>query len=104
MLDPEDPANEFVIQYYQQLANQTQQQRLGVDQQTVGDLVEEELAQQKAAEEGLSVSEDELNEEIRTRIAADVGLSDRNTGNGSSQHGSCGHRHGRDFHSHARTD
>ena len=70
LLDPEDPANEFLIQYYQQLASQTQQQRLIVDQQTVDDLVEEELAQQKAAEEGLSVSEDELNEEIRALIAS----------------------------------
>lgn len=69
LIDPEDPANEFLVQYYQQLANQTQQQRLVVDQQAVDDLVEEELARQKAAEEGLSVSEDELNEEMRALIA-----------------------------------
>jgi foldase protein PrsA len=70
LIDPEDPANEFLVQYLEQLANQTQQQRLGVDLQTVDDLVEEELVQQKAAEEGLSVSEDELNEEIRALIAS----------------------------------
>jgi parvulin-like peptidyl-prolyl isomerase len=72
-LDPEDPANEFLIQYYQQLASQTQQQRLVVDRQTVDDLVAEELARQKAAEVGLSVSEDELNEELRALIAANSG-------------------------------
>ena len=69
-INPEEQGNEFLIQYYQQLADQTQQQRLVVDQQIVDDMVEEELAQQKAAEEGLSVSEDEVDEALRAGIAS----------------------------------
>jgi parvulin-like peptidyl-prolyl isomerase len=75
LLDPEEPANEFLVQYYEQLANQSQQQRLVVDRQTVDDLIEEELAHQKAAEEGLSVSEDELSEAIRSGIAGMSGYA-----------------------------
>lgn len=72
-LDPNDPTNQFVIQYYQQIGNQAQQQRLTVDRRAVDELVEEELVRQKAAELGLSVSEDELNEAIRARIAGMAG-------------------------------
>jgi peptidyl-prolyl cis-trans isomerase C len=73
-INPEEQGNEFLIQYYQQLAEQTQQQRLVVDEQTVDDLVEEELAQQKAAEEGLSVSEEEVDEALRAGIASMSGF------------------------------
>lgn len=75
ILDPEDPANEFLVQYYQQFASQAQQQRLVVDQQTAEDMVEEELAEQKAAELELAVSEDELDEAIRVGIAAQLGFT-----------------------------
>jgi parvulin-like peptidyl-prolyl isomerase len=74
LMNPEEAGNEFLIQYYGQLAEQTQQQRLVVDQQTVDDMVEEELAQQEAADEGLSVSEDEVDEAIRAGIAAMSGF------------------------------
>jgi parvulin-like peptidyl-prolyl isomerase len=74
LLDPEDPANEFLVQYYGQFAEQARQQRLSVDQQTVDNMIEEELVRQKAAEEGLSVSEDELNETIRAQIAGMSGF------------------------------
>jgi parvulin-like peptidyl-prolyl isomerase len=70
ILDPEEPGNEFLVQYYGQIANQAQQQRMGVDQQALDNMLEEELARQSAAELGLTVSEDELNEAIRARIAA----------------------------------
>jgi len=73
-MDPEDPNNEFLIQYYEQIADQTQQQRLAVDQQTVDAMVEEELARQKAAEVGLSVSEDEVDEALRASIASMSGF------------------------------
>ncbi len=69
LLDPEDPANSFLAQYYQQLAGQAQQQRLGVDRQTLDTMVEEDLVRQKAAGLGLTVGEDELNEAVRSRIA-----------------------------------
>ncbi len=74
-MDPEEPSNEFLIQYYEQIADQTQQQRLVVDQQTVDDMIEEELVRQKAAEEGLSVSEDEVDEALRAGIASMSGFS-----------------------------
>jgi parvulin-like peptidyl-prolyl isomerase len=74
LLDPEEQANSFLIQYYQQFLNQVQQQRLSVDQQALDDLIEDELVRQKAAEVGLSVSEDELNEAIRAQIAGMVGF------------------------------
>lgn len=74
ILDPQEPSNEFLVQYYGQLANQASQQRLSVDQQVVDELIEEELVGQKAAEQSLSVTEDELAEAIRTRIAAMSGF------------------------------
>jgi parvulin-like peptidyl-prolyl isomerase len=74
-LDPEDPSTSFLSQYYQQIASQTQQQRLGVDSQTVYDMVEERLVRQKAAEVGLTVSEEELNEAVRARIAGMSGAA-----------------------------
>jgi parvulin-like peptidyl-prolyl isomerase len=74
LMNPEEAGNEFLIQYYGQIAEQTQQQRLVVDQQTVDDMVEEELARQEAAEERLSVSEDEVDEAIRAGIAAMSGF------------------------------
>lgn len=69
MLDLEESTNEFLLSYYQQFADQARQQRLGVDRRTLDDMLEEELARQKAAELGLVVSEDELNEAIRAGIA-----------------------------------
>jgi parvulin-like peptidyl-prolyl isomerase len=73
LINPDDAGNDFLIQYYGQLAQQTQQQRLVVDRQTVDDMIEEELARQKAAAEGLSVSEEEVDEAIRAGIAAMFG-------------------------------
>jgi parvulin-like peptidyl-prolyl isomerase len=73
-IDPEDATGEFLINYYGQLAEQAQQQRLMVDQQTLDDMVEEELVRQKAAEVGLSVSQDEVDEAIRAGVAAMSGF------------------------------
>jgi parvulin-like peptidyl-prolyl isomerase len=74
MLNPEEPTNQFLTQYYQQIASQTSQQRIGVDRQTLDDMVEETLVQQKATELGLAVSEDEVDEAIQARIAAMAGF------------------------------
>jgi hypothetical protein len=41
LLDPNDPTSQFLAQYYQQIGNQAQQQRLTVDRQAVDELVEE---------------------------------------------------------------
>jgi parvulin-like peptidyl-prolyl isomerase len=74
MLNPEDPTSEFLTSYYQQIASQTSQQRIGVDRQTLDDMVEETLVRQKATELGLTVSEEEVDEAIQARIAAMAGF------------------------------
>jgi parvulin-like peptidyl-prolyl isomerase len=73
LIDQQDPSSAFLVQYYQQLANQAQQQRMVVDRQALDDMVDDELVRQKAAELGLTVSQDELNDAIRTRIAGMAG-------------------------------
>ena len=71
--DPTDPNNEFLIQYYQQIGNQFYQQRLGIDRQVLDNMVEEELGRQKAAEVGLTTSDEEINEAVRARQASRLG-------------------------------
>jgi len=71
--DPADPNNEFLIQYYQQIGNQFYQQRLEIDRQVLDNMVEEELGRQKAAEVGLTTSDEEINEAIRARLASRLG-------------------------------
>jgi parvulin-like peptidyl-prolyl isomerase len=73
-LDPNDSTDQFLAQYFQQVANQVYQQRVGIDQQVLDTMVEEALARQKAAELGLTVSEGELNEAIRARMAGRSGF------------------------------
>ncbi len=71
--DPADPNNEFLIQYYQQIGDQFYQQRLGIDRQVLDNMVEEELGRQKAAEVGLTTSDEEISEAIRARLASRLG-------------------------------
>jgi len=73
-LDPNDPSYEFAKQYLQQLYDQATQQRAGIDRQTLDQMVEQELARQKGIEVGLTVTEEEINDEIRGLIANQVGL------------------------------
>jgi hypothetical protein len=70
----QDSTGGFLTQYYQQFANQIYQERVGADQQTLSSMVEERLASQKAAELKLTVTDAELNEAIRSRIAAQSGF------------------------------
>lgn len=72
-VDSSDPANDFMVQYLQQIASQVAQQRAGLARQLVDTLVEEELVRQKAAEVGVAVTDDQINEEIRRRIAQQLG-------------------------------
>ena len=71
--DPNDPNNEFLIQYYQQIGDQFYQQRMGIDRQVLDNMVEEELGRQKAAEVGLTTSDEEISEAIRARMASRLG-------------------------------
>lgn len=73
LLDMEDQTNQFLVRYYQQVAEQAYQQRLGVNQQALDAMIQEELVRQKAAELGLTVSEDEVNEAVRATVAAQSG-------------------------------
>jgi parvulin-like peptidyl-prolyl isomerase len=72
-VDTTDASNDFMVQYFQQVSAQVMQQRAGLPRQVVDDMVEEELARQKAAQVGLAVSEDEVNEALRTRMAQGLG-------------------------------
>lgn len=73
-LDPNEPSYEFAKQYLQQLYDQATQQRAGIDRQTLDQMVEQELARQKGIEIGLSVTDEEINDEIRGLIANQAGL------------------------------
>jgi len=70
-MDPNDPTYQFLFEYYYQ---PVYQQRMGVDQQVVDDMVVEEIVRQKAVELGLTVSEDDLNEAVRANIANQSGF------------------------------
>jgi PPIC-type PPIASE domain/SurA-like N-terminal domain len=72
-LDPADSATEFLSQYFQQIRSQVVQQRVGLPRQLVDDMVEGTLARQKAAEVGVTASEDEVTEVLRARMAQQVG-------------------------------
>jgi parvulin-like peptidyl-prolyl isomerase len=70
----QDPTSSFLVQYYQQYANQIYQERLGVDQTVLNTMVGEEVVRQKAAELKLTVSDAELNDSIRAGIASQSGF------------------------------
>ncbi len=70
----QDQTSSFLVQYYQQYLNQIYQERLGVDQTVLNQMVGEEAVRQKAAELKLSVSDAELNESIRAGVASQSGF------------------------------
>ncbi len=73
IIDPADQNNAFILQYYQQIATQISQQRANVDSGTLNDMIDDVLVQQKAAELGLSVTDQELNEAIADQMAGRQG-------------------------------
>ena len=64
---------ELLGQQYQQLANQVLQQRSIVDRQTLDTMIDDKLVQAEAAKRGLTVSEDEINEQINRFLAGRQG-------------------------------
>ena len=72
-LDAANPESDFLAQYLEQIRSQLRQQRVGLARQVVDDMVEEELARQKAREVGVSVTEEEILEAIRARLAQQMG-------------------------------
>jgi parvulin-like peptidyl-prolyl isomerase len=72
-LGSDSSTQNFLVQFYQQMYSQYQQQREAVDANTLSSMVEQELDRQKGMELGLSVTDQEINEDIRSRIAAQIG-------------------------------
>jgi parvulin-like peptidyl-prolyl isomerase len=72
-LDRTNPESDFITQYLEQVRAQLTQQRTILPRQVIDDMIEEELARQKAKEVGISVSEEEIREAIRARLAQQLG-------------------------------
>jgi len=72
-LDVTNPETDFITQYLEQVRAQLTQQRAGLPRQVIDDMIEEELARQKAKEVGISISEEEIREAIRARLAQQLG-------------------------------
>ena len=72
-VDTTDATTDFMVQYLQQVRGQVMQQRAGLPRQVVDNLVEEEMTRQEAAETGLTVSDQEINEALRARMAQELG-------------------------------
>ena len=85
-MNTSDPSSDFMVQYFQQVRTQVVQQRAGLATQVVDTMVEEQLARQKADEVGVKVSEDEVNEVIRARMAQETGLCHPDAGHIHRQH------------------
>jgi len=64
-LDPTDESSQFLAQYLQQSIDEVQSQMLTLDVQVLDDLIDEELIRQEAAQNGLSVTEEEVDDAIR---------------------------------------
>ncbi|MCS7260230.1 MAG: peptidylprolyl isomerase [Anaerolineae bacterium] len=72
-LDSTNPESDFITQYLEQVRTQLGQQRVTLPRQVIDDMIEEELARQKAKEVGISVSEEEIREAMRARLAQQLG-------------------------------
>ncbi len=72
-LDSTNPENDFITQYLEQVRAQLTQQRASLPRQVIDEMIEEELARQKAKEVGISIGEEEIREAIRARLAQQLG-------------------------------
>lgn len=72
-LDSSNSEGDFITQYLEQVRAQLTQQRAILPRQVIDDMIEEELARQKAREVGISVSDEEIREAIRARLAQQLG-------------------------------
>jgi len=73
-LNPGDESSQFLAQYLQQSIDEAQTQMLALDMQVLDDLIDEELIRQEAAQNGLSVTEQEVNDAIRREVAGWAGF------------------------------
>jgi len=65
-LDPQDQANSFMIQYYDQMIAQIQSQLLSLDQAVLEQMIEDQLIRKGAQAEGITVTPSEVDEEIES--------------------------------------
>lgn len=73
-LDPNDESSQFLAQYLQQGIDEAQTQMLALDMEVLDDLIDGELIRQEAAQNGLSVTEQEVNDAIRREVAGWAGF------------------------------
>jgi len=69
-LDPTDKSANFLRQYFQQNLRQLQSRYANIPSQVLSDMIDEKLIAQRAQKVGITVSEAEVNEEIRRQMAA----------------------------------
>ncbi|NIO72218.1 MAG: hypothetical protein GTN71_25130 [Anaerolineae bacterium] len=73
-LDPTNESSEFLAQYLQQSIDEVQSQMLTLDMQVLDNLIDEELIRQEAVKNGLSVTEQEVNDAIQREVARGAGF------------------------------
>jgi parvulin-like peptidyl-prolyl isomerase len=73
-LDPTDESSQFLAQYLQQSIDEAQGQMIALDMQVLDELIDEELVRQEAAENSLSVTEQEVNDAVRREVARGAGF------------------------------
>ena len=73
-LDPTNESSEFLAQYLQQSIDEVQSKMLALDMQVLDNLIDEELIRQEAVKNGLSVTEQEVNDAIQREVARGAGF------------------------------
>ncbi|MDH4135295.1 MAG: peptidylprolyl isomerase [Anaerolineae bacterium] len=73
-LDPADESSQFLAQYFQQSIDEAQSQMTILDMQVLDDLIDVELIRQESVQNGLSVTEQEVNDTIRRDVARGAGF------------------------------
>jgi parvulin-like peptidyl-prolyl isomerase len=73
-LDPANESSQFLAQYLQQSIDEAQRQMTTLDMQVLDDLIDEELIRQESAQNGLSVTAQELDDAVRREVARGAGF------------------------------
>jgi parvulin-like peptidyl-prolyl isomerase len=72
-IDPNDKSASFIRQYYQNKLQQLQARYVSLASQVLDDMIDDLLVEQRAAAEGIAVSEAEVDEAIRRQMAQQAG-------------------------------
>jgi len=73
-LDPTNESSQFLAQVLQQRIDEVQREMITLDMQVLDDLIDEELIRQEAAQNGLSVTEQEVDEAVQREVAGGAGF------------------------------